>query len=165
MINLQSEIEAIGRELSRQFARPLPVSADLRDLAQRFGRIEDALAGLRAGRDLPGQLAPHAQIIKRMVTFVCFALDERPSDLLSQRRAQKLAYGRFAIMWAAKALTPYSYPQIARALGGYDHTSIMYGCRRADELRDSDPDFRTLSDALLAHFSEPQTEKDQPWLL
>jgi chromosomal replication initiator protein len=89
-----------------------------------------------------------------MVTFVSFATGLRPTEIISNRRRADQAHARFAIMWAAKRLTTYSYPQIAHFLGGFDHTSIMHGCRRAEELRDKDPDFKALTEALLLYFTE-----------
>lgn len=146
---------AVARALSPRDGR----DADLRDLVFRLGRVEDALAGLRAGQ---------GRIVNRMITFVCFAIGARPTELVSLRRSRHLAFGRFAIMWAATQLTNYSYPRIAEALGGFDHTTIIHGVRRAEQLRETDPDFRHLTDALIAHFRAElrarQTEETLPCL-
>jgi chromosomal replication initiator protein len=72
------------------------------------------------------------------------------NDLRSDRRARSIAYPRFAAMWAVRHLTSYSLPQIGRALGGRDHTTIMHGIRQADRLRESNPAFRALTDALVS---------------
>lgn len=72
------------------------------------------------------------------------------TELRADRRSRSVAYPRFAAMWAARELTEYSLPQIGRALGGRDHTTIIHGLRRADELRRTDPAFRRLTDALVA---------------
>jgi chromosomal replication initiator protein len=41
-------------------------------------------------------------------------------------------------MYLSKALTTRSLPEIGRRFGGRDHTTIMHGVRRVEELRASD---------------------------
>ena len=41
-------------------------------------------------------------------------------------------------MYLAKALTEHSLPEIGRKFGGRDHTTIMHGVRRIEELVVSD---------------------------
>ena len=143
---LDSEMQAIDRSVAKTLAREKLDLGELRDTAQRLGRIGDAIAGLRAGQ---------GRMIDRMVTFVCFAGGLRPSELLSRSREKRLSRGRFAIMWAARELMPslYSFERIGESLGGLDHTSVLHGRRRAVQLRESDAEFRQLTDALIAHFS------------
>ena len=43
-------------------------------------------------------------------------------------------------MALAKELTSHSYPEIADAFGGRDHTTIMHGCKNIGKLRESDAD-------------------------
>lgn len=120
------------------------VAEHLRGISCRLEQVEDALAGLRVAR---------GGIIDRMVTFVAFSIGVKPIELLSERRTRHLSYGRFAVMWGAGKLTTYSLPRIGEALGGYDHTSVLHGQRRAEELRETDAEFRRLTDALLDRFS------------
>lgn len=67
----------------------------------------------------------------RTTAFVCgMTVDELRSD----RRAQVYFRPRALAYLAAKKFTKASLPQIGRALGGRDHTSVIHGLRRAEEL-------------------------------
>jgi chromosomal replication initiator protein len=62
----------------------------------------------------------------------------RLSDMHSPRRARMVARPRQIAMYLAKALTEHSLPEIGRKFGGRDHTTIMHGVRRIEELILSD---------------------------
>jgi chromosomal replication initiator protein len=48
-----------------------------------------------------------------------------------------------------------SLPQIGRAIGDRDHTTVMHACRRAKALRETDPAFKALCDRLEATARQP----------
>lgn len=73
----------------------------------------------------------------------------RSIDVRSARRSRSTIRARWAVAWAARIGTEYSYPRIAAALGGRDHTTIMHGIDRAVALREQDPEFRALCDELV----------------
>lgn len=56
------------------------------------------------------------------------------NDIMSDRRAKDIAYARFAAIQAARDLTRKSLPVIARAMNRADHTTIMHGLKRAEQL-------------------------------
>lgn len=62
----------------------------------------------------------------------------RSSDLLSSRRSRSITRPRQLAMALSKELTNHSLPEIGEAFGGRDHTTILHGCRKIAELRDSD---------------------------
>ena len=62
----------------------------------------------------------------------------RSSDLLSNRRSRSITRPRQLAMALSKELTNHSLPEIGEAFGGRDHTTILHGCRKITELRDSD---------------------------
>lgn len=70
-------------------------------------------------------------------------------DLLSDRREAGSGQARNTVYWLARQLLPVSYPVIGRLAGGKDHASIMAGVKRAEAERDVDPEYRTITDALL----------------
>ncbi|MGB1207709.1 MAG: chromosomal replication initiator protein DnaA, partial [Paracoccaceae bacterium] len=59
----------------------------------------------------------------------------RISDLVGPRRLRSLARPRQVAMWLCKTLTSRSLPEIGRRFGGRDHTTVMHGVKRIDELR------------------------------
>jgi len=62
----------------------------------------------------------------------------RVADLLSKRRNRSIARPRQIAMALAKELTNHSLPEIGDAFGGRDHTTVLHGCRRVQELRQGD---------------------------
>ena len=59
----------------------------------------------------------------------------RVADLHSKRRTRSVARPRQIAMALAKHLTSHSLPEIGDAFGGRDHTTVLYACRKIDELR------------------------------
>ena len=64
--------------------------------------------------------------------------DIRLSDMLGPKRTRSFARPRQVAMWLCKQLTSRSLPEIGRKFGKRDHTTIMHGVRKIDELRQSD---------------------------
>ncbi|MCW8854679.1 MAG: chromosomal replication initiator protein DnaA [Gammaproteobacteria bacterium] len=62
----------------------------------------------------------------------------RNSDLLSNRRSRSITRPRQVAMALSKELTNHSLPEIGAAFGGRDHTTVLHGCRKIAELRESD---------------------------
>jgi chromosomal replication initiation ATPase DnaA len=64
---------------------------------------------------------------------------------------------RFAVMWVARELFGFSTPVIGRSLGNRDHSTVLNGIKRAEELREDDDDFREITDGLIAIFTPKLT--------
>ncbi|MBW7921863.1 MAG: chromosomal replication initiator protein DnaA [Rubellimicrobium sp.] len=62
----------------------------------------------------------------------------RLSDLIGPKRLRSYARPRQIAMYLAKTLTNRSLPEIGRRFGGRDHTTIMHGVRRIEDLMVSD---------------------------
>jgi len=62
----------------------------------------------------------------------------RISDLHSNSRSRSITRPRQVAMALSKELTNHSLPEIGNAFGGRDHTTVLHGCRKIAELRDSD---------------------------
>ena len=62
----------------------------------------------------------------------------KQSDLLSERRTRAVARPRQIAMWLCKQHTTRSYPDIGRRFGGRDHTTVLHGVRKIEELIASD---------------------------
>ncbi len=61
------------------------------------------------------------------------------SEMYSKKRTRIVARPRQMAMAIAKELTPLSLPDIGEAFGGRDHTTVLHGYRKINELRTSDP--------------------------
>ncbi len=62
----------------------------------------------------------------------------RFSDLVGPKRMRTIARPRQVAMYLSKSLTTRSLPDIGRRFGGRDHTTIMHGIRKIEELRATD---------------------------
>jgi len=62
----------------------------------------------------------------------------RLSDMIGPKRVRTIARPRQIAMYLSKQLTPRSLPEIGRRFGGRDHTTIMHGVRKIEELMATD---------------------------
>ena len=62
----------------------------------------------------------------------------RLSDMIGPKRLRSYARPRQIAMYLCKQLTSRSLPEIGRRFGGRDHTTVMHGVRRIEELKTQD---------------------------
>ena len=62
----------------------------------------------------------------------------RLSDLIGPKRVRVIARPRQVAMYLAKQLTTRSLPEIGRRFGGRDHTTVIHGVKRIEELKAHD---------------------------
>lgn len=64
------------------------------------------------------------------------------ADMFSSRRTRNIVRPRMMAMHLAKELTDLSLPEIGQAFGGRDHTTVLHACRKIEELKNSEPEYR-----------------------
>ncbi len=117
--------------------------------------LEGALNRLSALSSLIGQeitlamaqdaLADMLRSVERMVTVeeiqrkVAEHYNIRFADLIGPKRLRRVARPRQVAMYLVKTLTSRSLPEIGRRFGGRDHTTVLHGIRKIEELRTQDP--------------------------
>ncbi|CUH42917.1 chromosomal replication initiator protein DnaA [Ruegeria atlantica] len=62
----------------------------------------------------------------------------RLSDIIGPKRLRSYARPRQVAMYLCKRLTSRSLPEIGRRFGGRDHTTVMHGVKRIEELKTTD---------------------------
>ena len=62
----------------------------------------------------------------------------RLSDLIGPKRVRTFARPRQVAMYLSKQMTTRSLPEIGRRFGGRDHTTVMHGVRKIEELMQQD---------------------------
>jgi chromosomal replication initiator protein len=104
-------------------------------------------------RDL---LTVHAQAVtvSNIQKTVADYYQLRLSDLLSMNRSRSLARPRQLAMALSKELTEHSLPEIGRAFGGRDHTTVLHACRTMRDLRAIDGKLRQDWEKLLRTLTE-----------
>lgn len=90
---------------------------------------------------------PPMQLINHLIVEAEKLWEVPAGSVKSARRSKEICLPRFAVIYAARRMTTRSYPEIGRMIGGRDHSTIIHGHDRAQELRRTDPDFA----AMLAH--------------
>jgi chromosomal replication initiator protein len=73
---------------------------------------------------------------------VCHHFKLRSGDLLSKDRHKSIAFARHIAMYLCKQRLRCSFPEVGRAFGGRDHTTVISAVRKVEHLRESDPEMR-----------------------
>jgi chromosomal replication initiator protein len=121
--HVRTNIRELEGALKRVIAHTRFMSKPLSlDLAQR------ALKDVIASHERMTSVSNIIQIVSEH-----FHLDS--DDLLSASRLKKYAGPRQIGMALCKELTSLSFPEIGKAFGGRDHTTIMHACKKIELLR------------------------------
>lgn len=101
-----------------------------------------------------------AQLIIRAV---CERFDIRHDEIRARNRERRVMVPRHIAMALMRELTDLSLPQIGKALGGLDHTTVMSGIKRIANRRASNPMFAMYFDELKVKLSaEPLAPASEP---
>lgn len=116
--------------------------------------LEGALNNVRANTQLTGQpitlestrsalrdlIAVHDRLVSidNIQKTISDYYNVPLTDLLSKSRSRSIARPRQIAMSLAKELTEKSLPEIGKAFGGRDHTTVIHACKKVKELRDDD---------------------------
>ncbi|MGA2820892.1 MAG: chromosomal replication initiator protein DnaA [Anaerolineales bacterium] len=121
------------RELEGALVRMLAL-ADLGGIELSREMAESALADL-----LPKNRALDPDAI---IAAVARSFGLERERLLGRERAHEVALPRQIAMYLIREETSASLPQVGEALGGRDHTTVMYGCEKIGQLLEQDDSLR-----------------------
>jgi chromosomal replication initiator protein len=79
---------------------------------------------------------------------VCHHFKLRSGELLSKDRHKSVAFARHVAMYLCKQRLKCSFPELGRAFGNRDHTTVMSAVRKVDSLRASDTEVRAHLEAI-----------------
>ncbi len=91
----------------------------------------------------PPSLDMRNPIVKRAARIIGCTMPQ----LKGPSRDGRLVRARWAVMYAMRQRGK-SLPQIGRDLGGRDHTTVIHGLKRAEELLTTDEDFAAFCRAI-----------------
>jgi chromosomal replication initiator protein len=122
----------------------------LNTLVARANFLGHAITPEFAQETLRDLLTVHSQAItiSNIQKTVADYYQLRLSDLLSMNRSRSLARPRQMAMALAKELTEHSLPEIGKAFGGRDHTTVLHACRTVRDLCATDGKLRADWDKL-----------------
>ena len=126
---MQSNIRELEGALNRIVAY-----ADLRGIALSAELADSALSDLiPLRRDLD---------VEQIIETVAQAFGIPVERMLSRERTRQVALPRQIAMYLLREEAHISLPQIGKALGGRDHTTVMYGCDKVSDLIEQDDHLR-----------------------
>jgi chromosomal replication initiator protein len=148
IVRKKAELEGIG--LSDEVAVLIAqgVQSNVREL-------EGALIRLAAKASLTGRAidvefvqgemalvsprAPDVMSVEDIQRAVCTHFRLSNSELLSKDRHKSVAFARQVAMYLCRQRLKCSFPELGRAFGNRDHTTVMSAVRRVEALRARDP--------------------------
>ncbi len=120
---ISNNVRVLEGALTRLFA-----FASLVDREVTLDVVQECLADILRASD-------RKVTIDEIIRKVADHYNLRLNDILSPRRARSVARPRQIAMFLAKRLTSKSLPEIGRSFGGRDHTTVIHGVKKIEELR------------------------------
>jgi chromosomal replication initiator protein len=91
---------------------------------------------------------PNEASVEDIQRIVCHHFKLRSTDLLSKDRHKSIAFARHVAMYLCKQRLKCSFPELGRAFGNRDHTTVISAVRKVEALRTSDPEVRAHIEAI-----------------
>jgi chromosomal replication initiator protein len=113
LIRLAAKASLTGRKIDYDFA-----SAEI-------AAISPARADITSVEDIQRAVCSHFRLSN--------------SELLSKDRHKSVAFARHVAMYLCRQRLGCSFPELGRAFGNRDHTTVMSAVRRVEQLRQKDP--------------------------
>lgn len=126
--------------------------------------LEGALIRLAAKASLTGRLIDEAMLsgdsslgqsaseklvcVADIQKAVCSHFRVTGSDLLSKDRHKSVAFARQVAMYLCRQRLKSSFPELGRAFGNRDHTTVISAVRRVETLRKRDPQVNATLEAI-----------------
>jgi chromosomal replication initiator protein len=159
---LRSKAERAGKRVAPEILETIArlVQSNIRELEGALTRVLafTELSGLPLTQQLISSaladLIPQRKEInmEQVVSLVARTFGLTPDRLRGRDRSQEVALPRQVAMYLMREEANFSLPQIGEALGGRDHTTIMYGCEKVADMLERDDHLRkqivTLRDQL-----------------
>ncbi|MEI7819117.1 MAG: chromosomal replication initiator protein DnaA [bacterium] len=116
------------RELEGGFNRVL-MYCELNRVPATIELVEELLGGQAAAIG-PQRKASPRQVITEIARYYGISMD----DILGKKRSRDIVMPRQVAMYILRTELDLSFPQIGSHLGGRDHTTIMHGCDKIEQL-------------------------------
>jgi chromosomal replication initiator protein len=133
---IQSNVRELEGALIRLAAKS---SLTLRPIDIGFAREELARVSTRR---------PDVMSVEDIQRVVCHHFRLSSADLLSKDRHKSVAFARQVAMYLCRQRLKCSFPELGRAFGNRDHTTVMSAVRRVEQLRAKDPEVNAHLEAI-----------------
>jgi chromosomal replication initiator protein len=134
--NVRSNVRELEGTLIRLAAKSSLVGCpiNLAFAQSELAMVSPARADVRSVEDIQRAVCGHFRLTS--------------SDLLSKDRHKSVAFARQVAMYLCRQRLKCSFPELGRAFGNRDHTTVMSAVRRVEALRATDPQVKAHLDAL-----------------
>jgi chromosomal replication initiator protein len=97
---------------------------------------------------------PHTQVTLEVIQkLVAEYFEISVADMRSEKRQRKIVRPRQMAMSLAKELTQHSLPEIGKAFGGRDHSTVIHSCKTITKLKTDDQQINQDYNKLLQNLS------------
>ena len=165
MAVLRGKSERAGRRIPAEIIEVIArrVQSNIRELEGALTRVVAFadLSGVPLSPQLVGtalaDLLPRRSDLKpsEVVRSVADAFGVPIERMLGRDRSQEVALPRQIAMYLLREESNISLPQIGEVLGGRDHTTIMYGCEKINDLIERDDRLRRRVVEIREHIYKP----------
>lgn len=133
------------------------ITSNIRELEGSLHRLQAyaSLTGVPISLELAQQIMKDiAPKVKHEVTpdgimkLVALQFNIRVSELKSSKRVRKLSLPRQICMYLLRKHLLMSYPEIGKFLGGKDHTTVLHGVNKINEMQRADPEVLSYINAI-----------------
>lgn len=82
--------------------------------------------------------------VDQILDTVCAHFSLTKDALLAGSRKQDLVFARQVAMFLCRKHLGLSFPELGRAFGGRDHSTVLYSCRKIEQLQKDDKNIKTM---------------------
>lgn len=139
--------------------RLVSLETEIQDLKRELARQLDLLKSIMSDGSFKLNTPPK---FSEIMDVVCSYYDVTPIHVVGPLKYAAFSRPRMIVYYLARKLTKMSLPQIARAMGDRDHTTILYGAKRIHLLSKVDEVLRDDLDVLELRIAEKVLNRDAP---
>lgn len=149
MIRLDDEVLQMIAERVDSNIRELEGSLNrLVAYANLSGKTIDMQLAQDALREVFSEHAPRSISTQDVMDAVSAYYSVSHEDITGKRRNRSFTLPRQMVMYLTRKLTNSSLPKIGEALGGRDHSTVLHGCARIEEMMQQSAPLRAAVDDL-----------------
>ena len=87
--------------------------------------------------------------LDEIIKLVAEHYQVRVSEIKSKKRTRNLVQPRQIAMYLCRQVANASFPEVGKAFGGKDHTTVLHACRQVEERKQADVKFDAEIEALI----------------
>jgi chromosomal replication initiator protein len=148
IVRKKAEIEAISVSDEVAVLLAQSIQSNVRELEGALIRLaaKSSLTGCPIDADftksellMVSPRRPELMSVEDIQRAVCSHFRLSNAELLSKDRHKSVAFARQVAMYLCRQRLKCSFPELGRAFGNRDHTTVMSAVRRVEALRQTDP--------------------------